>query len=71
MHGNTIHSRPRGRLLQLVFLMGATTCVFAKLLASLKRNRSERRQQTEAVQTWEGEGGALKERDDVARTVAG
>lgn len=69
MQGNTIHSRPRGRLLQLVFLMGATTCVFAKVLASLKRSRSERRQQTQAVQTWEGEGGALKGSDDVARAV--
>jgi hypothetical protein len=58
-------------MLQLVFLLGAATCVFANLLASLKRNLRDRRQQTQALQTWEGEGGALKESDDVARTVAG
>ena len=72
MDGNTIHPRPRGRLLQLVLLLGAAAFIFGNLLTSLKRSRRDRRQQIQAVQTWEGEGGALKDADDgVGGAVAG
>lgn len=59
MHRSTVHSRRRGRALQVVLLLGAAAFVFGNLLGSARGIRRDRRQQIEALQTWEGEGGAV------------
>ncbi len=56
MH-SPVHLRPQRRALQVAFLLGAFAFVLSSLLDSAKARR-DRRQQSAALQTWEGEGGA-------------
>jgi hypothetical protein len=56
MH-SPVHSRPARRALQVAFLLGALAFILNSLHGSAKVRR-DRRQQSEALQTWEGEGGA-------------
>jgi hypothetical protein len=65
MH-NPIHPRAQRSKLQVAFLLGALAFVLNSLLGSAKVRR-ERRQQSEALQTWEGEGGAANGSDAAAR----
>jgi hypothetical protein len=71
MQRSAVHSRPRGRAMQVVLLLGAAAFLFSNLLGSAKQIRRDRRQQIEALQTWEGEGGAVKHSNDAVRTVTG
>jgi hypothetical protein len=52
-------SRTPVRRLAVVALLGTALLVLDRLLGS-RRARHERKHQREALQTWEGEGGALK-----------
>jgi len=52
-----MHSPVQSRALQIAFLLGAFALILNSLLGSTKARR-ERRQLSQALQTWEGEGGA-------------
>lgn len=69
MPRNSVRSRPWGRALEIVLLLGAAAIVLGNLLGSAKRTRRDRRQQVEALHTWEGEGGAVTAVSPTARTV--
>jgi hypothetical protein len=56
------HSRARRRGLEVALLVGAFAFILNGLLGSA-RTRRDRQQQRQALQTWEGEGGAAKQPD--------
>jgi hypothetical protein len=77
MHRTNDHSHSWGRALEVALLLGAAGLVLANLFGAAKRGRSDRRQQVEALRTWEGEGGALptddrtRSADRIRRPVSG
>ena len=61
-----VHSRAQPRALEIALLVGAFAFILKGLLGSAKVRR-DRRQQSEALQTWEGEGGAANQPESAAR----
>ncbi len=57
-----VPSRARRRALEAALLVGAFAFILNGLLGFAKVRR-DRRQQSQALQTWEGEGGAAKQPD--------
>lgn len=66
MQPTVAHARPPRRTLHAALTLGALAFILNRLLGSTKIRR-ERRQQAQALQTWEGEGGAATPTEDVAR----
>ena len=56
------HSGVRRHALEVALLVGAFAFILKGVLGSA-RVRRDRRQQKDALQTWEGEGGAAKQAD--------
>jgi hypothetical protein len=65
-----MHSPVHSRALHIAFLLGACAFVLNSLLGAAKVRR-DRRQQRQALQTWEGEGGALPNRPALANRPDG
>lgn len=62
MHHTPVHSRARRHTLEVAVLVGAFAFILNGVLGSA-RARRDRRLQRQALQTWEGEGGAAKQSD--------
>jgi len=71
MHRSNDHSHPWGRALEVALVLGAAGFVLANLFSAARRGPRDRRQQVEALRTWEGEGGALRSADRTSGAVSG
>lgn len=67
MQHNLVHSRAQRRAVQVALLVGGAMALILNGLLGSAKVRRDRRQQGEALQTWEGEGGTAADADGAPR----